>query len=54
MNLRKKTITLACPCERCDGRSMLVTSRLWRSLNRLPAPTARRVIHQLVSGEDLK
>ena len=54
MNVRKKTITLACLCEHCDGRSMLLTSRLWRSINRLPTPTARRVIHQLLSGEDLK
>jgi hypothetical protein len=35
---RPRFIYLACYCAQCNGRQMLVTRRLWRSLGRLPSP----------------
>jgi hypothetical protein len=47
---RPRFISLACYCSQCNGRQMLVTRRLWRSLGQLPSPNRERAIHKLVAG----
>jgi hypothetical protein len=50
----RRDVYLSCLCQECGGREIPVTSCKWRYINRLPWPTARRIIHEFVSSEIAK
>ena len=47
-------VYLTCPCPDCEGRDVRITLRKFRSLSRLPSPAREQVVHQLVSGRDIR